>query len=164
MNDNERVFYIILILCNTLITLQYSLTTQTASGFACNERKQTLITAWLIVMTRFDMKETGESLTKRQGNEFPMSTTNGPMLRAGVNNIFLLHSFSIQRMWRQYSSYALLLLWRVCICILHNKSLHSHSAGATSSSSSSVFNMLFTYLTPRRLYNNSVLWRNVAHR
>lgn len=159
MNNNEQVFYIILILCNTLITLQYSLTMQTASGFACNERKQTLITAWLMVMTSFEVKERGESQTKWYGNEFPLSTTNGQMLRAGVNNIFLLHSFSIQRMWRQYSSYALLLLWRVYICILHNKSLHSHSAGATSSSSSSVFNMLFVYLTPKRVYNISVLQR-----
>lgn len=67
-----------------------------------------------------------------------------------------------RRMCRQLSSDALLSRRRACICIPHNKSLHSHSAGATCGSPSFMFNMLSVYLPPKWLYNNSILWREAA--
>lgn len=93
--------------------------------------------------------------------ESPLLLTNGRMLKAGVNNSFLLHSFTFRRMWKQCCSYALLSRWRVCICVPH-KSAHLHSAGVTSCSTSSVFKMLSMYHSPKWVYDNSFLQRNLS--
>lgn len=160
------MFYIILILCNSRSwQFNYSqifINKGKQAAFPCKELRQTLNVAWLMVMTRYDMEDTRGSPAKWYGNWVSLLLGNGQMLGAGVNNSFLHHSFSFRRMWKPcHCSYALPSPWRVRICILH-KSPHSHSAGASSCSASSVFNMLFMYLSPKWVYDNSLLQRSLS--
>lgn len=161
MNGKEQVFYIILILRNRR-ALQSShsqifIYKANSAHLSMKRDKQTLSEAWLMVMTRRDMKDARQSNMETEARHF---TWNRQILRAGVNNSFLLHSPSFRRTWKQYHcSYALLCHRGEPASAFCTNPLTLTQRGLVTVQHP-VFNMLSMYHSPKWVGDNSVLQRN----
>lgn len=120
-----------------------------SASLLCLKRNHILTEAWLLVMTRYYSEDKSETAAKWCGNEV-LSSENGQMLKAGVNSSFRLHSLRST------------VVMHCCCCGEPAFSKNPLTAGPSSCSASSVFNMLSMFHSPKWVYDNTVLQRNLS--